>query len=167
MSNDAARFSQSHGIVPLITETLGDYNAGFTMDSINMAKYNHCTIICLGEDDLRGAGILTIMGGTTDAAATAAITFTYRYISVDVKAAGADQLSTPATSAALAFTEAYLRNGMYVIEFDATDLQVAGVQYQFATPVVNTDGTAGTMNAVAILSEPRYEKNVMPTAIPV
>ena len=164
---DSAKFSQSHGIVPLITETLGDYNAGFTADSINMAKYNHCTIICLGEDDLRGAGVLTIMGGTSDAAVTAAITFTYRYISVDVKAAGADQLSDPATSAALSFTEAYLRNGMYVIEFDTEDMNVGGVQYTFATPVVDATGTAGTMNMVAILSGPRYAKATMPTAIPV
>jgi len=161
-----ARFSQSHGIVPLVTNTLGDYTAGFSADSVNMALYNHCTIIIQGDNAVAGAGVLTIMAGLTDAAETAGITFTYRYISVDVKAAGADILSTPATSASLSFTEAHIKNGMYVIEFDAQDMIVAGVQYQFATPVVDATGTGGYVNMVAILSEPRYAKAVMPTAIP-
>lgn len=162
----SAKFSQTHGILPLITNTLGDYNAGFSGDSINMALYHHVAIIIQGDNAVAGAGILTLMAGATDGTETAAMTFTYRYIIVDVKAVGADVLSAPATSAALSFTEAHLKNGMYVIEFDDTDVDVAGVQYQYVTPVVDATGTAGYVNMVAILSEPRYARGIMPSAIP-
>ncbi len=164
MSN--AKFSQSNGIVPVVVPLALNYNTGFSGDSINMGKYDHGTMIILGSADLAGAGILTMMAGLTLAAETAAITFTYRYISVDAAAATlADILSTPATSAALTITEAYLKAGMYVIEWDAADLNVAGVQYKYITPVLNADGTAGIVGIVTILSEPRYETGVMPTAI--
>ena len=161
--SDSARFSQSHGIAPLVNK--GDYNAGFTADSVNMSKFNHCTLIIAGDAAVAGAGVLTVMAGAAEAAVTAAITFTYRYTSTDVAAALGDVLSAPSTSAALSFTEAYLLSGMYVIEFDTEDMNVGGVQYDWATPVVDATGTAGYVNIVAILSEPRYQKAVMPTAI--
>ncbi len=164
---DSARFSQSHGLVPIVAPLALNYNTGMTMDSINMAKYNHCTIIILGSADVAGTGLLTIYGGATDAATTAAITFTYRYGAADVGAAGADTLGTPATSAALTLTEASVISGMVVIEIDAEDLQISGTQYQFITPVLDAAGTAGIISAVAILSEPRFQQAVMPTAIPV
>lgn len=162
----SARFSQSHGIVPLIVSDNGSYNTGFSADTINMALWNHCTIIIIGDGAVAGTGGLTIMGGAADEAETAGITFTYRYTSTDVEAASADILSAPATSADLTLTEAYLKDGMYVIEFDAEDMVVSGVTYQYATPVLDADGTAGYVTMVAILSEPRYQKDVMPTAIP-
>jgi len=162
----SARFSQSHGIVPIVQSTTGDYNAGFSGDTIDMSKYNHCTLIVIGDNAIAGDGGLTIMAGATDEAETAAITYTYRYITVDIEAAGADVLSAPATSAGTDFTEAYLKNGMYVIEWDAEDMNVSGTQYRFATPVVDSDGTAGYVTMVAILSEPRYERDIMHTAIP-
>jgi len=163
----SARFSQSHGIVPLIVSDNGSYNTGFSADTVNMSKYNHCTLIVIGDGAVAGAGGLTIMAGAADEAETAAITFTYRYTIVDVEAAGADVLSAPATSAGIDFTEAYLKDGMYIIEWDAEDMIVSGVTYQFATPVLDADGTAGYVTMVAILSEPRYEKNIMPTAVPI
>ena len=163
----SARFSQSHGIVPVVQSTTGDYNAGFSGETINMSKYNHCTLIIMGDTAAAGTGVLTIMAGAADEAETAAVTFTYRYISVDVGAVGADILSAPATSAALGMVEANLKDGMYVIEWDAQDMNVANVTYDFATPVVDATGTAGYVTMVAILSEPRYAKNIMPTAIPI
>jgi hypothetical protein len=160
---DSARFSQSHGIAPLVNK--GDYNAGFTADSVRLDKYNHCTLVITGDAAVAGTGLLIIYGAISEAGTTAAITFTYRYVSTDVASALADVLSTPATSAALTFTEAPLLSGMYVIEFDAEDLNVAGVQYNWATPVFDAAGTAGYVNVLAILSEPRYAQAVMPTAI--
>jgi len=164
---NTARFSETHGIVPIIAPLADNYNAGMTMDSINMANYNHCTIIITGSASCAGAGVLTIYGATADAGTDAAITFTYRISSADIAAAGADTLGTPATSAALTFVEASILSGMYVIEIDAEDLCISGTQYQFITPVLSAAGTAGIISAVAILSEPRYMKAVMPTAIPV
>lgn len=164
--SDTVRFSSSHGIVPILVPLADNYNAGMTMDSINMAKYNHCTIIIEGSDTCAGAGVLTIYGATSDAGTDAAITFTYRYGSADAGSASADVLGTPATSAALTLTEASIKSGMLVIEIDAQDLNISGTQYQYITPVLSAAGTAGIISAVAILSEPRYQTNVMPTAIP-
>ena len=160
------RFSQSHGIVPIEIATLDNYNAGMTMDSVNMAKYNHCTIIIIGNEGVAGDGDLTIYGGTADAGTDAAITFTYRYSAGDVAAASSDVLGTAATSAALEITGTLLESRMLVIEIDNEDLNISNVQYNFITPVLNADGTDGEITACAILSEPRYEKAVMPTAVP-
>lgn len=163
----SSRFSQLNGIVPMAISTVGDYNAGFSADSVNMARYNHACVVIIGDDAVAGAGILTVMAGATDGAETAAITFSYRHIVVDVGAALADQLSAPATSASLSLTEAYIKSGMYVIEWEASDLLVSGTHYQYATPVLDATGTAGYVAMVAILSEPRYAKQVMPAAIPI
>lgn len=162
---DSARFSQSHGIVPICASTTGDYNAGLTMESINMAKYNHCTIIMYGDSAVAGNGVLTIYGGATDAAQTAAITFTYRYSAANELLTNSDVLGDPATSAALTITGTSFDLRLLVIEIDAEDLNVSGIQYQFITPVLSAAGTAGYFTAIAILSEPRFAKAVMPSAV--
>lgn len=163
---NTSRFSSAHGIVPLAVSGGLDYNAGGTLDSINMAKYNHCTLIILADASVAGNGILTIYGGTVDGSTGAAIPFTYRYSQGNAGAASADVLGSTATSSALTCIEASLVSRMLVVEFDAQDMYVSGTQYQYATPVLNADGTAGTCSAVAILSEPSYMKDIMPTAVP-
>jgi hypothetical protein len=163
---NTVRFSSSHGIVPLVVPLADNYNAGMTMDSVNMANYNHCTIILVGSDSCAGAGVLTIYGATPDAGTTAAITFTYRISSGDAGAASGDVLGSASTSAALTLVEASIKSGMYVIEIDAEDLCVSGTQYQYITPVLSAAGTAGIVSTIAILSEPRFQTDVMPTAIP-
>ena len=162
---DTSRFSQSHGIVYETIIVDDNYDGGVSMDSLNMGKYNHGTLIIIGDVVCAGAGVVTMMAGLTNGAETAAITFTERHTLTDVGSTTADVLTAPATSAALALTEAYIRSGMYVIEWDAQDMVVAGVQYNWMTPVLSNAGTAGMVAAIAILSEPRYEKEVMPTAV--
>lgn len=162
----SARFSQSHGIVPIEFAQLDNYIDGMTMDSFDMAKYNHCTILISGNDDVAGDGVLTIYGATAHDGTTAAITFTYRYTSGDVDAASSDILGAVATSAALEITGTLLESRMLVVEFDAEDMNISNVQYNHVTPVLSDAGTDGEITAVAILSEPRYEKAVMPTAVP-
>jgi len=160
------RFSESHGIVPIAVSTTGDYNAGFTGDSVNMSKFNHYTLIIVGDANVAGNGVLTIYGGATDAATTAAATFTYRYSSGDAGSASSDVLGTAATSAALTITGASLASRMLICELDAEDLNISGTQYQYVTPVLSDAGTGGYVTMVAILSEPRYAKAVMDTAVP-
>ena len=162
---DTCRFSQSHGIVYETIIVADNYNAGVSMDSINMAKYNHGTLILVGDVACAGAGVLTMMAGASNGTETAAITFTERHTTTDVASTTADVLTAVATSASLALTEAYIRSGMYVIEWDAQDMVVAGVTYNWMTPVLSAAGTAGIITAIAILSEPRYEQAIMPTAI--
>ena len=160
----SARFSQSHGIMPLTID--GDWNAGFTSDSVDMSLYNHCTIIMTSDTSVAGGGIVTLYGGATDAATTAAITFTYRYAGGNVAAASSDVYGAPATSAALTTVGANLDLRTFLMEVDTEDMNVLGVQYRYLTVVVDATGTGGTASLVAVLSEPRYEKDIMPTANP-
>ena len=160
------RFSESHGIMPLSVSSGLDYNTGGDLDSFDMSKYNHATIIIIADANVAGAGVLTIYGGATDGAKTAAATFTYRYSAGNVLAASSDVLGTAATSAALTLTAASLVSRMIVCELDAADLQISGTQYRYATPSLSAAGTAGVCTAVVILSEPRYLEAVMDTANP-
>lgn len=160
------RFSQSHGIVPIEQCILDNWTDGGTLDSINMALYNHCTIIFIGGADCTTDATLTIYGGTADAGTDAAITFTYRYSAGDIGAASADVLGTAATSASLTVTAASLADRIMVVEIDSEDLNISGTQYNYITAVLGAEGTNGEYSAVAILSEPRYEKAIMPTAVP-
>jgi hypothetical protein len=159
------KFTDMNDIVYATIIVADNYNAGVTMESVDMGKYNHGTLVMVGDVAAAGAGILTMMAGAADAAVTAAITFTYRIAAADVATATADTLGAPATSAALTLVEASIRSGMYVIEWDVEDMNVAGVQYNWMTPVLSAAGTAGIITAIMILSEPRYAQEVMPTAI--
>lgn len=159
------RFSENNIIIYATIIVADNYNAGVSMDSINMALYDHCALILVGDVACAGAGIVTIMAGATNAAETAAMTFSYRYTLTDAASVTADVLTAPVRAATCTLTEAYIRSGMYVFEWSASDLLVSGVQYQWATPVLSAAGTAGIVTAIAIGSQPRYAKNVMPSAI--
>lgn len=160
------RFSDEHAIIYDTIIVADNYNAGASFDSINMGKYNHGTLIIVGDAACAGAGVLTMMGGLSNGAETAACYFTYRYTASNVASTTADVLSTPSDAVlTLTMTEAYILSGMYVIEWDAADMLIGGVQYNWMTPVLSAAGTAGIITAIAILSEPSYSKQIMPTAI--
>ncbi len=151
----SARFSESHGIYYVIHSVDGDYNAGFTGDSVDMSLYNHYTLIIAGDDAIAGNGILTISGGLTDAAIGASITFTYRYAASTHGTASSDVFGAPATSAALTIAGTSLDDALLVVEIDTEDLNISGVQYRYITPVIDGSGSAGYVAMVAILSEQR------------
>jgi len=161
---DSCRFSNTHGIVPLAVD--GDITGSYDLDSIDMSLYNHVTILISCSADLAGNNVLKMHGGAADGIKTADTTFTYRYGGAAAKSASADVLTAPATSAALTLTAATYAGRVLVVEVDAEDMVVAGVQYRYLTG--NFDGTAttGTASAFAVLSEPRYETSIMKTAIP-
>lgn len=156
------RFSESHGILGLTID--GDWNAGFDTDSVDMSKYNHCCMVIMGDASVAGNAVLTLYGGATAGAKTAAATFTYRYASADVGSASSDVFGAAATSAALTSTASSMDSRCTLIEFDASDLCISGTQYRYATLNVSDAGTAGTCDIVAILSEPRYSEAIMDTA---
>ena len=156
------RFSESHGILGLTID--GDWNGGFDTDSVDMSKYNHCCMIIMGDASVAGNAVLTLYGGATAGAKTAAATFTYRYASGDVGSTSSDVFGTAATSAALTSTASSMDSRCTLIEFDAADLNISGTQYRYATLNVSDAGTGGTVDIVAILSEPRYSEAVMDTA---
>ena len=162
------RFSQSHGIVPIITPLAANYNTiTAAEESVDMSLYNHATFIFLFSADMAGdSGVLTMSAGLTNGAADAAATFTVRYGSAACLSATADVLSaTSASVATVTLTTANCLSKVMVIEVDNEDMNVSGVQYRYLTPAYDDAGTAGIFSCVAILSEPRYEKDVMRTAI--
>ena len=161
------RFSQTHYICAGLVPLADNYNAGGSSDSVDMAQYGHMTCILLGSDTCAGAGIVTVMGGLTDGAETAAITFTYRYTSTDSKAALGDVLSAPLTSASLTLVEANIKSGMYVLEWNAEDMVVATVRYRYATVVLSAAGTAGIVSMVLIGSQARFQSTYMIPATPI
>ena len=160
----STRFSNTHGIAGLTVD--GDWSSGFDSDSVDMSKYNHCTMLIIGDSSVAGNAVLKVWGGATHGAKTGAATFTYRYASGNVGSASSDVFGTPTTSAALTSTATSMDSRVTIIEFDTEDLNVSGTQYRYATLEVGTDGSGGTCDIVAILSEPRYIEQVMDTAIP-
>lgn len=160
-----ALFSQEHGLVPLCALATS-VTSSADLDSINMALYDHATILIIHSASVVGDNVLYAYGGATDGTKTAALTFHYRVGSAAPKSATADVLAADATSAALTLTAASYQGLMLVLEISADEMQASGTQYQFLT--INFDGTAstGTIAAFAILSKPRYARAVMPTAIP-
>ena len=164
---DTSRFSQTHGIVPVTVPLAANYNTETVAnESIDMAKYGHVTLLFLFSADMAGnSGILTISAGLANAGTDAAATFTYRYGAAAVLVATADTLSAPVAAATLTLTTANCQSKVLVVEVDSEDMNVSGVQYRYLTPAYDDGGTGGIWSCVAILSEPRYEMGVMPTAI--
>jgi len=162
------RFTQSHGIVPVIIPLADNYNTiTAAEESIDMALYNHVTFIFLFSASMAGdAGVLTMSAGLTNGAADAAVTFSARYGTAAALAATADVLTAPSTAAtSLTLTTANCQSKVMTVEVDAQDMNIAGVQYRYLTPAYDDAGTAGIFSCVAILSEPRYAEDVMLTAI--
>ena len=161
------RFTQSHGVVPVIIPLAANYNTiTAAEESIDMALYNHVTFIFLFSADMAGdAGVLTMSAGLTNGAADAAATFSYRYGTAACLLATADTLSAPVRAATLTMTTANCQSKVMTVELDAQDMNIAGVQYRYVTPAYDDAGTAGIFSCVAILSEPRYAEDVMLTAI--
>lgn len=161
------RFSESHGILPLTKD--GSWNAGFDTDSIDMAKYNHACVIIYGDTSVATDDTIGVYGGASAGTKTALCRFDYRYGSAAAGSANSDVYGTVASVAAgasLTATAASLAAGyVLLIEFDAADLQPSTTQYRYATLQMGTGtGSGGTIDVVAILSEPRYLEAVMDTA---
>ncbi len=157
--------TQSIAIIPLVRD--GDYNAGFTAESIDMANWNHCAILMAGDSSVATDSTMVINTATTNAGTTAVVTAPYRWTAVAVGTTASDVWSAWQTAAAsFILTAASLAAGYsLIIEFDASDLNVSGVQYRFVTPVVAATGSAGTVNMWAILTEPRVQKDILATAV--
>ena len=152
--------AQAAKIVPILEAE--DHNAGVSGDSVNMALYNHgCWIFSFGE--LTGNAILYMKSGATDGTETTSETFRYRLTAAELKNATGDQLGSESTSAALTLTAASYEDFMLVVEMDTDELTED--QY-FVTPVVSSAASEIFASCVCVLSEPRYLKDVPPTAIP-
>ena len=152
--------SEQLKFVPLLV--MPDINAGSDMDSINMKNYHSATLVITFDNALAGDPILTLNSGASDGTKTTAETFSYRYGSAATASATSDTLTTRATSAGLEITGATLVSRMLICEIDASAMTVG---QEFLTPSLSAAGSAGGCHCVAILT-PRYQGNVIPSAIP-
>ena len=155
--------SQECGIVPVCSDE--DMSAEIVCDTVNMGKYNHACFIFVTDSGVAAGGSLTIEGAAADGSHTTALTFAYRYGGAAVGSAGADVLTTPvlATTCAIGDLDDYV----IVAEIDADEMYTGTTYYPYLTAVFDGAGAAaGQVSGVCILSQPRYEKDIMPTAIP-
>lgn len=159
-------FSQENLIIPLCVDATS-VTSNVEMDSFSMEGYNQATILIVHSAALTGNSILTVECASTDSGDSSDATFHYRYGGAAAASASADILSADATSSALTLTAATYQGRLIVLELLASELPVSGsTVYENVT--VDWDGTAsaGTVTAIAILSQPRHSRAVMPTAIP-
>ena len=156
-----SRLCEEFKLVPIFNSA--DINAGADSDSICVKNYRHVTLLCMFGPSLAGAAgaILTLYEGATDAAKTAALTFSYRYGGAATGTASSDVLSTETTSAALTCTSATFLSRLLVIEVDM-DTMTDG--YDWLTLQVGAEADAGQLTVVAVMY-PKYGEASLHTAL--
>lgn len=155
------RLSERNGIV-FVYKPQDTGGAAVTGESIKMDKYSHITYVVQCGVLTGGANVLTVKSGATDGTQTTAETFQYRLADADQGGAGADGYADWASSSSLTMTAATYDNRTLIIEMDAAALTDGQPWLTIALTGVSNPGL---ISIVAILSEPRYRANDMPTAI--
>ena len=155
-------FTQKHQVVMALAPDADQYAADPSTDVINMKLFGHCTFVL--EEGAGGTGTVKIVAQACDNVAgdnPTAINFRYRVTA----AAGGDTFGalTETTVAADGYTTVAGAQKQLVIEIDAAELPDGQpCVYLDLTEVVDDPCDAGIL---AILSEPRYAAETMPTAI--
>lgn len=159
------RLSETVGIIGVCEDE--DISGAITCDSVDMRRYNHATFIIQMDATIDGgSGTFELYGGVTDGALTTALTFSYRKSTAVLGSAGHDVYGAwgSATSYTIATDD---DDKIVVCEIDASAMYSGSTYYDFLTGYFDGATTTGRATVIVILSEPRYSKNVMPTAIPV
>lgn len=154
------RLLEEHGVVYVLQP--GDHQAGADGDSFSMENYRHATIIILIEDITTAGPEVKVYSGATAGTKTTAETFKVRKSSADFGTDGADLFGAESSSADYSLVHSDDDDRMLVIDIDAADLTEG---QPWVTLNVDADADEFTAAAVAILSQPRYRRNAMPTAI--
>jgi hypothetical protein len=161
-------FSQANGIIPLCSANTPVVTTGVEFDSFNMKGYDHaCLLFQFSTALSASAAILTLECGSADSADSADLTFHYRINGCSSgKSASNDVWGAIASASSLTLTDATYRGKCLILEFDADDLPAASKTYEWVTASIAAAGaSAGVVEAWAILSNARYAKNIMPTAL--
>ena len=154
------RASENMGIV-FVEKPSDKAGAGFTGESISMAKYRHiCYILQFGA--ITGNCVLTVKSGASDGVQTTSETFHYRLADAEQAAAAADSYGDWADSSSLTLTAATYDNKTLIIELDSDELTAGQPWLTIAGSAV---GNPLNLSIVALLCEPRYGAHDMPTAI--
>ncbi len=160
-------FSQDNLIIPLCSVNTPIATTGVEFDSFHMKGYDHATLIFqFGAAIFASTAILSIECGSADTGDSAGLSFHYR---TNAGSAGGsasnDVWSAIASASAITLLEATYGGHTVIVEFDAGDLPVASKTYEWVTATIDTAASVGTVGAYAILSRPRYSKDIMPQAL--
>jgi hypothetical protein len=142
-----------------------DINADYACDSINMKNFHKATFLVAIHATTTSACYIKLYSGATDGALDSALTFRYAYGSAAQGAASCDVLGAESTSSNLSFAATTKDDYMLIIEIDASEMDVANQEEWLTLKFLDSDtGLTGNVSVFAIL-EPRYTKNVSPTAL--
>ena len=148
------KLAENLKVVPVLAlDTIG---SGGDANSINMARYHHCTFV-MTCGTLSGDGVLTINSGATDGAKTSALTFNYAVGGAAIGSADCDVLAADTAVATLTMVAATYTDKMILFEVDASAMDLANDE-NWLTLSLSNAGTSGAMDVVAIL-EPRYSSD--------
>ena len=148
------RLAENLKVVPVLAlDTIG---SGGDSDSINMARYHHCTFV-MTFGTMSGDAVMTINSGATDGANTSALTFNYAIGGAAIGSADADVLAADTAAATLTLTAATYTDKILLVEVDAKAMDLANDE-NWLTMSLSNAGTSGTVDVVAIL-EPRYSSD--------
>ena len=135
-----------------------------TPDYVSLKDFGHVTAIVIADNATTVTGSAITLHQATAVAGTAekALAFSWVYANIDTGAADAltatavvsDTFTTDATNA---------KNLLYVIEVDASQLDVSGGFDCFRVGTANA--TATIVSVIYILSNPRYAGATTPVAI--
>jgi hypothetical protein len=142
-----------------------DINGGaITGDIVGMQEYNHITFLVY-VGNLAGNSTLTVEKCTDNTGSgNAAIGFSYRLASAG--AAGGSELDGALTAVGVGgyqFLAASDDNKIMAVELDAVDIAAPTTPY--VRCCMSDPSAAGLISIVAIMSEPRYLKDVPPSAV--
>lgn len=143
----------------LALDTIG---SGGDAESINMARYHHCTFV-MNFGTLSGDAVLTVNSGATSGAKTSALTFNYALGGADFGVADSDVLAADTSAATLTLTAATYNDRMLLVEVDAKAMDLANGE-NWLTLSLSNAGTSGAADAVAIL-EPRFSSGQSASAL--
>lgn len=159
MSDNNARFIGKHKVVigfpPYDVATAADNSTYAKGEYINMADYNHATVIILGGASAGGTGAVNIYQATNASGGSAKIisAFTERFLNTSTSTASDTWVSTAVTAST--WTHPATANISNIVEIDARDLDGAN---GFSWIAVNVAAAGGTtlMACIYILSEGRF-----------
>lgn len=142
--------------------TTGDFNNGFTADSINTANLHHVMFV-LTYGAVAGASpaVLTVKSGASAGTQTTAETFASRYGGAGQGSANADVYSAWAVADSASVASATITTRTQIVEIDCKTITEG---QPWITLALSNAADSGIVHAVAICV-PRYQGNAIPTAI--
>ena len=163
------RFTQDNLVIPL-TSGVVSITADVELETFSMKGYDHAMVVLHFNGELSDANNataeLTVECGTASSGDSADLTFNYRKNSASDTGASSDVLGVWASASTLEIASGDAGR-MLILEWDANELPTPSKTYDWCTVDINfTSCSVGAINAAyAILSNPRYAKNIMPAAV--